>query len=291
MRSTAALIGLFLVAGIHKSRAAEFRLVADVSYLEPSRTEKLDLYLPSRRASDPPTPAIIWIHGNSHDKGDPRERNICGTLAGAGYVCASINHGPWTNDLKANWQNIADAKNAVRYLRVHAAEHHVDPARIAIFGGSAGATLALMVGFTSGKAPFEPTEPYPGTSSEVNAIGDFYGTFDFLVVPEIKKRLEAVPASMLAELRLLQPVTHISSKSPPIFIVHGKDDPLLDYHQAVELDRISTQYKVPHELILMENIGHGFDLSSWKGRPLPCDLRSAVLAFLGKYLGPPAVQP
>jgi hypothetical protein len=54
---------------------------------------------------------------------------------------------------------------------------------------------------------------------------------------------------------------------------------------------MATEDKVPHELILMEHVGHGFDLSSWKGHPLPYDLKSAVLTFLGKYLGPPTTLP
>lgn len=290
MKGLSVLVGLFLVAGMRISCASEFRLVPNVRYLEPGRTEKLDLYLPARGPTDLPTPAVIWIHGRGHDKGDARERNVCETLAGAGYVCASINHRPWTTDLRDLWRNTLDAKNAVRFLRVHAAEYHVDPARIAIFGGSAGGTLALMVGFTSGEAQFEPTEPYPGTSSAVSAIGDFYGSFDWFEVPAFKQQLPPMSASALAALRLLEPVTHFSPKSPPILIVHGKDDPMCDYHQSVELDQMATADQVPHELVLMEGVGHGFDLSSWKGHPLPCDLRAAVLAFLGRYLGPPTVS-
>ena len=290
MKGISILVGLLLVAGLRISHASEFRLVPNVSYLEPSRTEKLDLYLPARGPTDLPTPAVIWIHGKAHDKGDARERNVCETLAGAGYVCASINHRPWTTDLRDIWRNTLDAKNAVRFLRVHAAEYHVDPARIAIFGGSAGGTLAMMVGFTSGEVKFEPTEPYPGTSSAVSAIGDFYGSFDWFEVPEFKKGLPPMSAPASAALHLLEPVTHFSKKSPPILIVQGKDDPLCDYHQSIELDQMATEAKVPHELILMEHVGHGFDLSSWKGHPLPGDLKSAVLTFLRTYLGPPTVS-
>jgi hypothetical protein len=45
---------------------------------------------------------------------------------------------------------------------------------------------------------------------------------------------------------------------------------------------------VPHELLLLEGVGHGFDFTTWDDRPLPVDLRPVVLAFLKKYLGPPA---
>jgi hypothetical protein len=42
---------------------------------------------------------------------------------------------------------------------------------------------------------------------------------------------------------------------------------------------------VPHELVLLDGIGHTFDLQTWKKAPLPRDLRPTVLAFLAKHLG------
>jgi acetyl esterase/lipase len=71
---------------------ASFRIVQDIAYLAPDQAEKLDLYLPYGNPQDAPAPAVIWMHGNHHDKGEAREHNICETLANAGYICASINY-------------------------------------------------------------------------------------------------------------------------------------------------------------------------------------------------------
>ena len=53
-------------------------------------------------------------------------------LSEAGYVCASINYrlgdGAWPT-------NLLDCKNAVRFLRTHAAEYHLDPNRIVVMAG------------------------------------------------------------------------------------------------------------------------------------------------------------
>jgi acetyl esterase/lipase len=263
------------------------QLVEEVTYLAADRQEKLDLFLPARQPKDPPSPAVIWVHGNQGDKADPREREFCETIANAGYVCASINYGPWTQSPRAFRNNICDGKNAVRFLRVHAAEYHIDPSRIALFGGSAGANVALMAGLTAGDKDFEPLEPYPGVSSAVSVIGDFYGAADNLTFEQVVKHRAEIPPALLAEMRACSPVNHITSASPPIFIAQGKDDPLMDYHQSVELDEVLTTKAVPHEFILMDNVGHGFDLSTWKNRPLPRDLRPLVLDFLAKHLGPP----
>jgi acetyl esterase/lipase len=246
--------------------AVPFRMVKDVAYMAPNQTEKLDLYLPARGTEDSPAPAVIWMHGNHHDKGEARERNVCETLAAAGYVCASINYGTWTdsdNDPGTparDRQNIANAKTAVRFLRAHAGEYRLDPTRIAAFGGSAGGFLALMLGFTDDPG-LERVGPWQGISSAVRAIGDFYGDYD----PRMRDRL--------------------TSKYPPIFIAQGKIDPLVDYRESVKLAQALTVQGVPCEFILMEGVGHSFDLTTWNHQPLPRDLRPAILAFLGKYLG------
>src|ERR1039457_25095 len=40
-------------------RPEAFRIIEDLIYLQPGRTEKLDLYLPARAPGDPPVPGVI----------------------------------------------------------------------------------------------------------------------------------------------------------------------------------------------------------------------------------------
>jgi acetyl esterase/lipase len=150
----------------------------------------------------------------------------------------------------------------VRFLRAHAAEYHLDPERIAAFGGSAGGYLALNLGLPEASESGQRGR-YPGVASAVQAVGDFYGDYD---------------APMKAR---------ITARYPPVFIVQGKIDPAVDYRRSLALDQTFAARGVPHEFILLDNVGHGFDLTTWNRRPLPQDLRPAVLAFLAKYLGPP----
>ena len=149
------------------------RMVADVSYLAPDRAEKLDLYLPAAPTKGTLSRAVVWIHGGGWTGGvktENRAKEICATLAAAGYVAVSVDYrlgaGAWPH-------NLHDCKNAVRFLRAHAAKYQLDPERIAVAGGSAGGHLALMVGFTGDQPEFEPTgvaTPYPGVSSKVRAV-------------------------------------------------------------------------------------------------------------------------
>ena len=279
------------------------RVLTNVTFLAPDRAEKLDVYLPAARAGGKRTPAFVWIHGGGWSGGtkdEARAKQICGMLAGAGYVAVSVDY-----KLGASaWpQNLHDCKNAVRFLRARAAEYGVDPARIAVAGGSAGGHLALMVGLTAGKKEFEPDAPYPGQSSAVRCVIDLYGPTNLLTRRQTDPKGEPTATRKLmgksleffgattddAEvLRIASPVNHITKNSVPVMILHGRADPTVDYPQSEELARVLKQHSVPHELILLDGIGHTFDLAQWQKKPLTRDVRPDVLAFLAKHLGPPA---
>ncbi len=258
-----------LFQGAVAAQPASFRVVKDVQYQNAEPGERADIYLPMNATAKVPRPLVIWMHGSDHDKADARERNVCSNLATEGYIAVSINYGGWpATDAGEQHsprilQNIVNARNAVRYFRAHDAEYGIDPAHIALFGGSAGAWLALMAGLTHGDPAVDSSQPYPGVSSAVSAIGDFYSDVDGWM----KSR--------------------ITANSPPVLIVQGKADPAVDYRQSVDLDRALAAAHVPQEMLLLDGVGHAFDLTTWKNKPLPEDLRPVVFAFLKRYLGAP----
>ena len=293
--------------GAAESDPKAARVVPNVAFLAPDRAEKLDIYLPAAPAAGAPlAPAVVWIHGGGWvggTKNEARAKNICTTLAAAGYVAVSIDYrlgdGAWPT-------NLHDCKNAVRFLRAHAAEYRLDPNRIAVAGGSAGGHLALMVGLTGDDPAFEPTgttTPYPGVSSSVRAIGNFYGITNLLT--RQKTDAKGKPTGELVDggaakvygatreadpalWRKVSPVTHVRKNSPPVMILHGRADATVDYEQAVELAAVLKQQGVSHELHLIDGIGHTFDLQTWNKKPLPQDLRPIFLAFLERNLAPAA---
>ena len=276
----------------------------DVAFLAPGRAEKLDLYLPAA-PPDPakPRPAVVMIHGGGWvggDKAAPREFQVGTTLARAGYVCASVNYKLDGND---RWPtNLFDCKNAVRFLRANAEKYHVDPARIGVIGGSAGGHLALMVAYTSDVPALTPAgadaTPYPGVSDRVRCVVDLYGITDPRTrrntdkdgnpvgPPRTRSALlpKTTPATHADAWRLTAPVEHVSPQSPPTLILHGTADTTVDRDQATQLADELRAAGVEHELILLEGVGHTFDLETWRGKPLPRDLRPVVLRFFDAHL-------
>ncbi|MEY4940191.1 MAG: hypothetical protein RIQ93_1926 [Verrucomicrobiota bacterium] len=290
------LLGLAFFLGLATARSADPapQVMLDLAYLAPDRAEKLDLYLPASRPPGKLSPAVVWIHGGGWTggtKSEARAKNICGILASAGYVAVSIDYklgdGAWP-------LNLLDCKNAVRFLRANAAKYRLDPNRIAVAGGSAGGHLALMVGLTTTKKLHEPDGPYPGVSNAVRGVINMYGPGDLTIGPEtpLGKLVAGDPirgvfaAGGPAALAAASPVNHVTPNSPPVMILHGRTDTTVEYQQSDQMAAALKAQGVPHEYILLENVGHTFDWTSWSKKPLPRDVRSAALAFLEKHLSP-----
>ena len=298
--SSAGFLLLTLCSVLHAA-PAPMTIVPDIAYLSPDRTETLDLYLPNRPKGAARAAAVVWIHGGGWiggTKGEARAKEICSTLALAGYVAVSIDYKMGRD----SWPTcLLDSKNAVRFLRAHADDYGIDPDRIAVAGGSAGGHLALMVGLTAGTGRWEPSEPYRGVSDSVRCVIDMYGPTDLVhrfqtadgvrldtlaLTPESFAAFGAGPSSS-GHLAEASPVNQPSASCPPVLVLHGKADPLVNVRQSEALVTLFGVRGVPHEAVYLDGVGHSFDWETWDKKPLPEDLRPLALAFLAKHLAAP----
>jgi para-nitrobenzyl esterase len=141
----------------------------------------LDMYTPS---GDTQTrrPAIVLVHGGGFRGGNSNNGpmvTMAKAFAQRGYVAVSINYPllvtnevcskeptPSATCVNAAFAAQHAAQAAVRWLRANAVTYGVDPNRIAVGGGSAGAVTALAVAVNSGDPG---TDGNPGQSSKVQA--------------------------------------------------------------------------------------------------------------------------
>ena len=115
---------------------------------------------------------------------------------------------------------VADAEQAVRFVRAHATQYGVARNRIGMIGFSAGAMTTLSVA-----AQAEP-------SARPDFAVSLYG----------------------ALLTARQP----SKGAPPLLIVAAQDDPQVPPSKALDIFRTWTSAGLPAELHLYEKGGHGF---------------------------------
>jgi acetyl esterase/lipase len=267
------------------------RIIKDVPYLGSGREEKLDAYLPAD-SSGQPHPAVLLIHGGGWrigDKASDREINIGTTLASHGYAVFSINYllnvgekDPETGRLHLSrlaWpQNFYDCKSALRYLRAHAAEYHIDPDRIAAMGGSAGGHLSMLLGATAHRDEINQHGLYTDQPNHVSAIINFYGDYD-IRGRAVSPFAGATPQETAANESAASPITYIDAQTPPMLIAHGTKDTTIPVERSRLLARHLESLGLDYWYIEIAGAPHSFHL-----QPEQMDLRPTVLTFLQKYL-------
>ena len=237
-----------------------------------------------------PMPAIIYIHGGGWVGGSYKSAPIV-HLAQTGYFAASIEY---RLDNVAKWPaQIEDCKLGVRWLRANAARYHVDPNRIGAWGDSAGGHLVACLGTMADVKEYEGDGGFPGTSSAVQAVIDYYGPTDFthpapgIYTPkaiELTLGLFGVPfAQNTALWKSGSPLFYVKAGDPPMLLVHGDSDDLVPLAQSTVFDAALTRAGVPHQFLIVKNAGHGFAVVD----PSHPEVYQTVDAFLAKYLKTP----
>jgi acetyl esterase/lipase len=249
---------------IDSSASPVFRL-SDVAFLGAERKEKLDLYFPPGAARSD-CPVVVFIHGGGFtggDKAEYRSASVSADLCRAGYVVVSCNYVLGSKTKEGVWpQNIADCRNAVRWVRAHAKELGVDPARIAVAGGSAGGYLALMVGLSDDRTGpgGDPTAKF---SAKVSGVIDMYGVVSFA-----KHGKGDVPGVSAEAQQAYLPTYQADMRDPPVLILHGTADTTVSISESDELAAALVIAKLRFDYIRVTDAPHTFDLhpkgKGWK---------------------------
>jgi len=250
----------------------------DIPYASLSQAQKLDIYLPDE--GEGPFPVIVWIHGGAFMGCDKANLQVLSSLQGLkrGYAVVAINY---RMSGEARFPALVyDAKAAIRWIRANAQTYRFDPNKIAAWGGSAGAYLALMLGTSAGVKKLEDlgmgSLDQPSTAQ---AVVSWFGPSDFLKMDEqleesglrplpgmehsganspesliLGRKITEIPE----QVRAANPITYIQPKAPPFLIQHGTKDATVPVQQSViaaaELKAVLGDDMVTLELL--EEAGH-----------------------------------
>ena len=291
MRIAILLLAMLLAACSTVERAAEpaagdgVTFTAGIEFANPDEQHlKLDLAMPASGAG--PFPAIVCIHGGGFRAGTREGYDgLCRTLAAHGYVAVTVTYrlAPKHPFPAA----VLDCKAAVRWLRAHAAEYHIDPERIGVTGGSAGGHLAQFLGVTIGVHEFEGAGNLD-QSSAVACVVNCYGPSDFTkVYGKSVDAAEVLPlffggdlTSKLHEHIVGSPISWVTPLAAPTLCIHGTDDKYVPHEQSVWLVERLKACGVEAELLTIAGAGHGF-----KGADAQT-AQQALIAFFDQHLHP-----
>lgn len=259
--------------------------------------ETMDVYEP-QPAPAHPVPAVVDVHGGGWVLGDATliagtvDGDVEAALVGRGWVFISINYRLAPG---SKWPaQIEDAMCAVRYVRAHAGQLHVDPARIGALGASAGGQLVSLLGLAGPQAGFS-VGPYLDQSSRVQAVVDQYGPAD-LTAPDwasspVAQRLSpevfGVPVGgHTAVLVGASPVTYVAPGAPPFLVVQGAEDTVVPPTQSTELVRRLTGAGNRATLIMVQHAGHGLvPTGGGDVSPSMTQVAGRVVQFFTVHLG------
>ncbi len=229
----------------------------------------LDLHIPEN--GTPPYPVVVWLFGGGWNRGDRRARPVVrlvdDNLYQHGYAIAAIDY-RLSSEAKFPAQ-IEDCKAAIRFLRKYADRFQFDVNRIGVWGFSAGAHLAALLGLTELTHQFDIGDNLD-VSSQVQAVCAFAVTSDFREVnSENTCEDPNNPNSATAQLfggRLQEkmelviqanPVTYISPHAPPFLLIHGEKDGLVACRQSKLLHDALDKAGVESTLYIIPNGDHG----------------------------------
>ena len=177
---------------------------------------------------------------------------------------------------------LQDAQRAVRIVRANAAAWKLNSEKIGVMGVSAGSHVAAMLGTNK---------------KDVSAIGDSLDAIssrpDFMVLlsPVITMGKYAHPGSKsrflgadtnTAMIEKFSNELHVSSFTPPAFIVHALNDSTVNVHNSLLFYNALLDQKVNASLHIFPQGGHGIRLSD---NPGSTDLWLSLLKLWLKETG------
>lgn len=268
------------------------RVVRDRTYVRyGSRCLKLDLYLPAR-APQAGTPAVVLVHGGGWNAGYRSEFvPMALRLAQRGYAAATISY---RLAGEARYPAaVDDTRAAVRWVRRHAGRYRIDPRRIALAGGSAGAQLASLAGLSADLHPFDPLARSASVSGAVQAIVNIDGTLDFTTEesrrPDMDPGKPPSPAAIWLGGRYAENPARWHAASPTHYVRRGMP-PMLFIGSAqarfqAGRDEMVTRMRARGavaEVVLLAETPHTF----WLFDPWLEPTVDATVRFLDAQMGP-----
>jgi dipeptidyl aminopeptidase/acylaminoacyl peptidase len=225
-------------------------------------------------------PLVVSIHGGPTDHVTNALRLEIQFFTSRGIAVVDVNYGGSTgygreyrHRLHGRWGQV-DLGDAVGVVRFLSDGGRIDPARVAITGGSAGGYTTLLALAVAGEF---------GAGMSAFGIADLE-----LLVRATEHKFESHyehslvgPYPERADLyRERSPLTHADRISAPLLILQGLDDKVVPPEQAEAIIDALRLRGIPYAYLAFEGEGHGFRRADSRQR-----MYEAELSFLGQVFG------
>lgn len=201
-------------------------------------------------------PAVIIVHGGAWVRGDRivDVQPLFEPLTQAGFAWFSISY-RLMSQISQFGAAIQDVQAAIRFVKSHATQYRIDPAKVALVGESAGGQLAAMAALSQ--------QP----DLRVRAVVALYTPTDLVSLAEnstfvprwVHDTLQsgAFARMLAARLKQLSPIDNVRRDMPPFLFIHGTADPLVPFAQSQSMCRAMKTAGANCELYAVQGAGHG----------------------------------
>ncbi len=156
-----------------------------------------------------------------------------------------------------------DGQRAVRWARAHATEFGIDPHRLGVWGFSAGGHLASTVGTHFDEGNTASSDPIERESSRPDFLILAYPviTFEEPYVHHGSRNALLGPNPSPALIAFLSNERHVTPQTPPTFLFHTSDDPVVPVQNSIDFYLALRTAGVPAEMHLYQHGPHGVGLA------------------------------
>jgi acetyl esterase/lipase len=176
--------------------------------------------------------------------------------------------------------SVPDCLHAIRLVRHHADAWNLDPDNLGVMGFSAGGYLTAAAGTIYDEGKPGASDPVERKSCRPDFIAPIYPLIELdqrLASNEDFKERMFGPNAEMELINRFSPLKHVSSSTPPTFLVHAHDDGLSPQN-SVRFYLALLEAGVPAELHVYSEGGHGYGIRQ-RGLPIS-SWREAFLAWM-----------
>ncbi len=272
-------------------------LKENLSYGE-GESEKFDLYLP-KNSGKSDYGLVVYLHAGGFTSGDKSEdRDTLAWLCDKGYVAAGINYTLRTETNAASvFSQSEEIKSAIPKVVEAAAEAGYPVDKMAIAGGSAGHTLAMIYAYRDGKDAPVPVVFTFGAVGPSGFVAEDWGLFGIGQDSEESKAIgaalfsvmsgqEITPAEMengayLSKVHAISAVDYVAANPVPTVVAYGACDKVQPFLASKRLETALRESGADYRYFVMEHSGHALQ----NDNKVYAAYMQTVESYLEKYMG------
>lgn len=230
----------------------------------------MDVFTPTGKANGLGVVDVVsgaWYSGRDKIR-DHTLAQLYTIFCARGYVVFAVRPGSKTRYTAAEMDS--NLKTGIRFVKSHATDYGIDPARLGLTGASAGGHLATLAALAASPADPNAKDPLKRIDTTVRAVGVFFPPTDLVEWEPGKEPDAKVLGPLLfvgggegrsadelrAAAKAVSPIHRVGKPTIPFLLIHGDADKVVPLAHSERLVAAIKSAGGTAELIVKPGGGH-----------------------------------